>query len=362
MSGKGLSWTVCLSLCVLAITGSAGCRGGEEQVPVQRPQLAGVTVQAVARRPVGDAFEGSGTVKTDRTSTIASRVMGTVTSLKVREGDPVKAGELLMTIDDRDATERSKAAAMAVETARVNRDLARTTWARYKSLYDQKALTSQEMDQEETRLKVAEAEYSRARAMAGEAAAFQGFTRITAPFAGRVVAKRIDAGSMASPGMPLLTIEGDGDRYVEVSVDESLSGKITAGLPAEVIVDSLGRTLQGRIREIVPAVDPGSRTFLVKVSVDDQGLRSGVFTRVRIPLDNRSALLVPQKAVVSKGQLTGVYTVDDKGLVTYRLIRTGRRFGSEVEVLSGLDPNERIITSGAEKAADGGIIAAEAPK
>lgn len=360
VSGKIRNGAVGVFACVLALLLAAGCGGRDEKASVQRPRVTGVVVETISPQEVGDAFEAAGTVKTDNTSVIASRVMGAVTSLQVREGDHVKAGQLLMTIDDHGAAERARAADMAVKAARGNRDLAEVTWGRYRKLFEQKALTNQEMDQVETQRTVAEAEYARARAMAGEAAAALEFTRIIAPISGRVTNKKIDAGSMASPGMPMLTIEGDGERYVEAGADERLTGKVTAGLPAEVIIDSLAQTFHGKVREIVPAVDPGSRTFLVKVSVDDPGLRSGLFARVRIPLGKRSTLLVPAGAVVSKGQLTGVYAVDSQGVVTYRLIRTGHLFGGNVEVLSGLSPNERIITSGVEKAFDGGVITAEA--
>lgn len=362
MRRNALLMALCVAGCLLALSVFAGCGGREEKAPVERPPVSGVTVGAVAPQEVDDAFEAAGTVKTDNASIVASRVMGTVTSLKVREGDHVKAGQLLMTIDDRDAAERARAATMAVKAAKGNRDLAETTWGRYRTLFEQKALTSQEMDQVETQRTVAEAEYSRAQAMASEAAAALTFTRIVSPIAGRVTDKKIDTGSMASPGMPLLTVEGDGARYVETAAGERFSGKIASGMPANVTVDSLGKTFPGRVREVVPSVDPGSRSFLVKVSVDEPSLGSGLFARVRITMGRRSALLVPAGAVVSKGQLTGVYAVDTQGVMTYRLVRTGSVFGSRVEVLSGLSPDERIVTSGVERAVDGGVIEAEAKK
>ena len=356
MTGKKRAWAVCVPLCLLVLMGMAGCGGNGGEAPVKRARVTGVTVQAVAPREIDDLYEATGTVKADSASIIASRVMGTVTTLKVREGDFVQAGQLLAAIYDRDASERAKAASLAMEAAKVNRDLAKATWTRYRNLYEQKALTGQEMDQVETGLKVAEAEYARAQAMAGEARAALGFTRITAPFSGRVTKKHVDAGSMASPGMPLLTLEGEGGRFVEAAAGEGLSSRITAGLSVEVAVDSLQKVVKGRVRDVVPAVDAGSRTFLLKVAVDDPALRSGMFARVRIPLGKRTALLVPGVAVVEKGQLAGVYVVDSSGVMTYRLIRTGRRNAAGVEVLSGLAPNEEVVVAGVEKAIDGGIV------
>jgi len=336
------------------------CRAETEDPTLQRPAVSGVRVESVAPVPVDDVYEAAGTTKSDSFSTISSRVMGAVTSLKVREGDHVESGRLLMTIDDRDAAERVRAAAMSVEAARQNRDLSDKTWRRYRALFEQKVISRQEMDRVEAQKKTAEAEYSRAAAMAEEAKTNLGFTRITAPISGRITSKLIDVGSMAAPGMPLLTIEGSGDIYVEAAVDESLTGTIQSGMSAEVTVPSLGKDLSGTVREVVPAVDPLSRTFIVKVPVQDKGLKSGLFARVRIPLSKRPALLVPDKAIVSKGQLTGVYVVDGRGLVTYRLIRAGKRFPDGTEILSGLSAHERVITGNVERAIDGGIIGAEA--
>lgn len=351
----------CLAACIFVfMTALVSCSGKAEAPSLQRPLVTGVTIAAVIPVAVDDVFEGAGTTKSDSASIISSRVMGAVTSLKVREGDKVSSGQLLMTIDDRDAAERARAASMAVESARQNRDLANKTWQRYKGLFAQKVISRQEMDQVEARQKMAGAEFSRAKAMADEANTHLGFTRISAPVSGRITAKKIEVGSMAAPGMPLLTIEGSGDLYVETAVDESLTRAVKTGMPVEVSVQSLGKNLTGTIREVVPAVDPLSRTFIVKIPIQDKEIRSGLFARVRIPLSRREALLVPDNAVVSKGQLTGVYVVDGQGVVTYRLIRAGKRFPNGTEVLSGLSPKERIITKGVERAIDGGIIGAGA--
>lgn len=349
-----ITWGIMISIIM------AGCSGKDEKGEIIRPVVSDVTVMSVIPTEVDESFEAAGTVKSDLTSIIASRVMGTVTSLKVREGDRVESGQLLMTIDDREATERAKAASMAVEAAKQSRDLAKKTWRRHRNLFEQKALSHQEMDQFNAQYQVARAEYSKAKAMADEAATYLDFTRITAPVSGRVTGKKIDVGSMAAPGAPLLTIEGDSKMYVETAVDESLTSLIRTGMPAHITVDSLGKSIPGSVREIVPAVDPHSRTFTVKVSLEDEDLRSGFFTRVRIPLRKRSTILVPDSAVVTRGQLTGVYVVDRQGVITYRLIRTGKHFANGTEVLSGLSGRERIIAGNAERAIDGGIIASGA--
>jgi len=341
---------------VLGMAGQGCQRGSQTQTP-PRPMVSGVSMLTVAPAEVEEVFETAGTVRAESTSLIASRVMGVITDITVREGDSVKAGQLLLTLDDRDARQRERAASMALESARQQRDLAETTWRRYQNLYSQKALSEQEMDQVTTQRKTAQAEYARAEAAAAEARTTVGYTRILAPAAGRVTERRVDAGSMATPGMTLVVLESLGDFLVETAVDEGLVAQIKPGLPVMVLVDALGLNLNAAVKEILPTIDAATRTFLIKIAVRDQRLKSGLYTRVRIPLGSRPAILVPEDAVVRKGALTGVYVVDDGGVITYRLIRTGVRSPGGIEVVSGLKAGERIISDGVDKAVDGGILA-----
>ncbi|HPI92558.1 MAG TPA: efflux RND transporter periplasmic adaptor subunit [Deltaproteobacteria bacterium] len=334
-----------------------GCTRGADRADIKRPTVTGVTVTAVSPVQSDKVYEASGTVRSDRTSIIASRVMGSVTSLNVKEGDTVTTGRLLLTLDDTDARQRLRAATMAVEAAGQNKDLAEATWKRYQGLFDQQVISRQEMDRVETDRKVAAAEFERAGAMAQEAATYLSFTRIVASAPGVVTAKHTDVGSMASPGTPLLTIEGIGDAYVEVHADEGLSGRILPGMGVEVIVDALGKDFHGTVREVLPDIDPRTRTFTVKIDIPDRNLRTGLFTRARLPVGRKEALVVPAGAIIRKGQLTGVYVVDGSGVISYRLIKEGPESGEGIEVLSGLSAGERIVTGGVERAVDGGAIA-----
>ncbi len=349
---------------LIALGFLAGCgeKVGPGTAEVKRPVVTGVSVAAVQPVKVSDDYETSGTVKALVSSVIASRVMATVTAVYVRAGERVKAGQLLATLDDRDAAQKVRAAEQAFEAAKQGRAMADLTWQRYKKLHDEKALARQEIDQIETQKKVADAQYEQARAGLEEARVWQGFTRITAPAAGVVTERRVDPGSMAMPGVPLFTVESDGGFQLEVAVDEALSGTIRVGTRAAVTVATPGLSTTGKVIEVVPAVDPATRTFIVKIALAGEGLKSGLFARVRLPRGERETILVPKGAIVEKGQLTGVFAVDPQGVVTYRLIRTGKEHEGGVEVLSGLHAGDRIVTAGLDKAVDGGQIAGGAPK
>ncbi len=340
----------------------AGC--GEKVKPgtaeMKSQTVTGVEVMEVRPSQVDEYYETSGTVKARATSAVASRVMGNVTSLNVREGDRVREGQVLLTIDDRDVAQRVNAAEKAVEATEQNRSLMEITYQRYRKLYDEKALSQQEMDQIATQKKVADIEYERAVAGLSEAKVYHGFTKVVAPFSGLVTEKKIEAGGMAVPGMPLLTLEETSSFTIEANVEQGLSGKINIGTKAEVTVEPLSRRIEGRISEMVPAIDPMSRTFLVKIGLSGTGLRSGLYGKVSIPVGKREAILIPRTALIERGQLTGIYTVNEKGIISYRLVRVGKEYGDNLEILSGLSAGERIIIGGAEKAVDGGVMTSAA--
>ncbi len=121
-------------------------------------------------------------------------------------------------------------------------------------------------------------------------------------------------------------------------------------------IESLNRQWTGKVAQILPTVDQQSRTFIVKVSLSGPGLKTGLYAKIKIPQGTKEVIRVPQTAIVEKGQLTGVYTVDSQGVVSYRLVRTGKEYDGNLEILSGLKPKDRIIVKGAEKAVDGGIL------
>jgi RND family efflux transporter MFP subunit len=339
----------------------SGCKDKASQgtVELKRQTISGLTTQVIAPSKVTDFYESTGTVKAKTVSVVSGRVMGVVKSVTVKEGDTVQKGQVLITIDDSDIAHKVQAAQKAVEVAKENRSLIDVTYKRYKNLHDQRAISGQEMDQIETQSKIAELEYQRAKAMLAEVQTLQGFTQIRAPESGVVTAKKVDVGHMAIPGAPFLVIESTGEYHVETHVDEGLLGQLKRGMEVEVSLEALGKTVRGTIKEIVPSVDPQSRTFLVKIAITGPNIKGGVFARVKVPIGAREALLVPEKAVVKRGQLSGVYVVDDKGLITYRLIRQGKRYGNAFEVITGLKTGERVVVEGADMAIDGALLVSE---
>ncbi|MBU0909150.1 MAG: efflux RND transporter periplasmic adaptor subunit [Proteobacteria bacterium] len=360
-----------LIVAVLSLV-AAGCRDkiGPGTAEVKRPVVSGVQSTEIAASEIDNYYESSATVKAKTESVVAARMMGTVTMLQAKEGDLVKAGQLLLTLDDRDVRQKINGARAAlaeaesgVAAAAKQKELAQTTYGRFKNLFDGKALTRQELDEAETRTKVAELEYERmgemvkrTRAGLAEAKVYQDFTRVTSPVDGVVKTKQIELGTMAMPGVPLFTIEDNSSFRLEIGVNETLVDRLALGLPVVVTIPATGMELSGKISDVVPAVDPRTRNFLVKIDVVGEGLQSGMYANVRIPVGKRSTILLPREIIVEKGQLSGVYTVDGNNVITYRLIRLGKLYGDKREILSGLQPGEKVITGGVDRAVDGGLL------
>ncbi|MEW6289802.1 MAG: efflux RND transporter periplasmic adaptor subunit [Thermodesulfobacteriota bacterium] len=368
MKGKLVKMLVIAALALLP----AGCRDktGPGSVEVNRPPVSGVRSGEVVSAEVDDYYESAATVKAKTASVVAARMMGTVTMLAVKEGDRVKAGQLLLTLDDRDVKQKINAAQAALAeagnagaAAAKQHELARITYERFSNLYDGKALTRQELDEAQTRMQVAELEaerfgemVKRARAGLAEAEVYQDFTRVSSPVDGVVSSKQIELGTMVMPGVPLFTIEDNSSFRLEIGVNETLAGRLAPGLPVAATIPASGMALTGMISDVVPAVDPGTRNFLVKIDLAGPGLQSGMYAHVRMPVGKRSAILLPQDIIVEKGQLTGVYAVDAGNVITYRLVRLGRLYGDKQEILAGLQPGDKVITGGVDRAVDGGVL------
>lgn len=360
-------------LLILAMT---GCRDKIEPgtVALERPTVSGVSTMKISLAETTLYRETMATVAPEVESMVASRIMGPVASVSVKEGDRVKTGQLLVVIDSADINRKVDAAEaayqealQALKAAEQNKLLAETTYSRFKNLYDEKALSLQEFDKIETQNKVAAIEYGRLQEMVkqaqsglAEAKVFLGFTEIKAPIDGIITGKFIDPGSMAMPGMQLLTVE-DTSRYrLEAEIDESLAGQITKGMEVEIEIGALKEKFTGRITKIVPAVDPRSRTFTVFVSLPpDKPLHSGLFARIKFPIGQQDLILVPAEALVTKGQLTGVYAVAADKVITYRLVRQGNQYDNRVEILAGLKPGDTIITDNVPGIVDGSVLQTE---
>jgi len=329
-------------------------------------------------------YEATGTVRARTTAVISAKLMGYVREVKVQAGDRVREGQLLVTLDTRDldvGSRRAEAAREEVRTAvpeadsavaaaKANLDLAQVTLGRMTDLFQKKSISNQEFDEASARLKAAQAAYEMAQArrvqlnsklaQADQEVRSTEVTRsyadVQAPFAGVVISKSVDPGSLALPGAPLFTIEREGAYRFEASVEESRLAAIRIGQPVSVNLDGVDRTLEARVSEIVPAVDAASRAYIVKIDLPAvPAIRSGVFGRAVFQLGSRSLLAIPAGAVTDRGQLQSVL-VADSGIARTRLITTGQKLRDWIEVLSGLTAGEKVISPVPQGLSDGARV------
>jgi RND family efflux transporter MFP subunit len=298
--------------------------------------------------------------------------MGYVQQVSVQVGDRVREGQILVTLGAREVEEGVRGAEAgraevqsaipeaesAVAAAKANLDLAQTTFKRMEDLAAKQSISNQEFDEASARLKAAQANYEMARSKRAQldprlaraeqelrsATIMRDYAKIAAPFAGIVTAKSVEPGNLATPGAPLLTIEQDGVYRLEASVDESRLPSALAGATVEVALEGVERKLNARVSEVVPAVDAASRSSIVKIDLPAiPQLRSGMFGRAFFPLGRRTVVVAPRAALVERGQLQSVFVVED-GTARTRLITTGQRAKDAMEVLSGLNAGEKVVT------------------
>jgi len=353
--------------------GLSGC-SNEHRTQVAAPEtLSNVSVIVAQKSIVPDWLEAVGTVRAAQTSRVSTQMMGNIIEMRAHEGDRVQKGQVLAIIDNaqpRSAVNQATAAVTASEqeVAAADSDfaLADATLKRYQQLYEKKSVSPQEFDEIKARYQsavahrdMARAGQSQANAALNQAQTSFGYTRVRAPFAGVVTEKMADAGTLASPGMPIFTIEDTHSYRLEVTVDESDIRLVRVGQAATVTIDSLGSApLSGKVVQIVPAADPASRSFLVKIGLPaDSLLRSGLFGRARFPRGKRPSLLIPRTSVVDRGQLQGVYVLDANQVAGLRYVTLGQSTGEMIEVLSGLQAGETLVAAPGDRELGGKRIA-----
>lgn len=379
--------TLGFGLLILALAAFlAGCESSPKPQQPAAATVSGVAVETIHLQSLPQTYEAVGTVRSATTSVLGAQISGTVLEIRVKPGDRVQRGEVLAVLDDRtpgaqlasaDAgVDASKAGLAegddALQAATAQRKLAEVTYQRYQELLSKNSVTRQEFDGAEAAYKSAVANEAataaRKRQMEarGQEAQWQrdsartmlSYARIVSPIDGLVTAKLVDAGTLVMPGSPVLTVEDTAHYRLEASVPEDLLPKIHAGQQAQVTTEN-GR-FPGSVVEIVPAADPGSRTFVVKVALPSAcACRSGEYGTAAFATGELKALTVPRSAVLDRGEPEGVYVVDSKGIAEYRLVKSGKILGDRVEILSGLSDGEQVATSQLDRLSGGVRVEAQ---
>ncbi len=344
------------SLVVLALL-MAGCHDDESARPTKVESVqARVVISQQHELPL--LIHATGTLHAKESSTLAAEVPGRVQQILVHEGDQVKAGQTLLVLDDatlRAQMDQAQAGVIAVESeqaaAQADARLATSTLERYRKLEAEKSVSAQEMDEVTRRAEAAEARLNAVRAQGAQAKALErsartmlGYTRVAAPYAGIITMRMVDPGALAAPGVPLLQIDQSGPLLLQTSVDESAIQSIHKSMSVQITIDSAAMNFTGSVAEILPAADPASHSFLVKIALPASAqLRAGLYGTADFPSGTHKAILIPRSAIVTRGSLNCAYVLDAQGIAQLRYITIGSTNGSLVEVHSGIAAGERLI-------------------
>lgn len=333
-----------LLLALTGVVALAGCADEPAGEPPPAPPIMGATV-AVRDTALPAVIEAAGTAEPIQQATLSTRLMATVRSVEVQEGARVAKDQVLVTLDTRDLEARqAQIEAGLSEAEAVERD-AEAMARRIRALYADSAATRVQLEQAETGLTRAQAGVRTARAAAAELAAVRSYAEVRAPFAGVVTRRHVDAGAMATPGAPLVSVDDLSRLRVRVTAAPELVRGLLRGGTVDLVIE--GRPARGTVEGIVSS-GAGNLTQ-VNVLVPNPGgeILGGSAATILLPQGTQSVLVLPESALVHEGDLVGVDLLV-AGSATRRWIRVGRRWeGGLVEVLSGVAAGDLVLVRGA---------------
>lgn len=328
-----LAFLLCASITVL------GCDKGDkaDTTGIKKLPTAIVSVAKVTSEIAPNQIELVGTIQAVEQAEISSKISGNILEITVDLGSRVQKGDLLVKLSAGEISAQVQQAAAQLEQAKRN-------LAREEKLLKQNAATPETVKTLNDTVRISQAAFLESQTMLD-------YTVISAPFTGIITQKVANVGDLATPGKPLLRIEGENNLEIVTDIPESLVHKVELGEVLHAIIPATGTKVSGVVTEISPTADPSSRTTPIKIKIDNEPiLRSGQFARVMFTFEGSRTLAVPEDAVVPYGQMDRVFIAKDQKS-HLRLVRTGSLLtatdGSRrIEILSGLSEGETVVTVG----------------
>lgn len=339
----------------------AGCgeKGGEQPAAVKGATIK-ATVVTVQQSVLPIVASTPGTVVARQQVQIASRLTGFIREMNVQEGQSVVAGQRLFTVDPADVQGQVSMARAGLAQAEAALADAKADYERFGALYKEEAIAKMQWDKIRLQYQVSQQQSAAARAAFETASAQMKYATVVAPFGGVITQKMANAGDLATPGRAVLALENPASLQVQTSVEREVFSRLKPGAAVSVQADGQAGELAGKVALLVPASDPVTHSYLVKIDLPEgHGLRSGNFVRVAFPLGSREGMRVPAGALLERAGITGVFVVDAQGIAHYRMVRAGAATGGSVEILAGLNPGERVVTSATTAMQTGDKVLAE---
>lgn len=344
-----------LTLSLLALISCSD--NSSDKKSVDLPTAAVVT--KVAKQTTNShVIQTSGKVTAQQSANISTRIMGNVNSVAVNIGDKVSKGQVLLSLDDTDLRAKLQQTESGILQAEANLKNIETNYHRIKNLFESKSASQKELDDITTHFNVAKAQVEMAKQNKEQVLSQLNYTKIKAPFNGIITSKMIKEGDIANPGMPLLVVEDKNHLEVVTTVSESDISLISKESKVRILIPSLGETFEGTIKELSSSAKLSGGQYMATLSLNtvNSKLLPGMFAKVSFSseaMNKEASIYIDKKALVKKGQLTGVYTVSHKNTAILRWIQTGGEKGQQVEVVSGVNDGDQYIVSSDSKLFNG---------
>jgi len=359
------------------------------------PEKIPVEVMKVDEKAMPSLRTFQAAVSSDKIAVITPKIVGHIENITVNPGSKVKKGDLLVSIKSEELEDKRRFAQAAVDEAdsanmqakiglnmaksqlrqaEFNFTLTERTYNRYKNLLAKESVSQQEFDQVQAKYQLAKEQKQiaaenvslseqkvnqvalkrrQAKSMLAEVATYVSYTKIRAPFDGVILEKKMDIGNLASPGTVILKL-GNEKSVIYTRVSESLITEIKIGTDAHISAPSANVEYDTKVLEVSPDIDMATRTFQVKMGGHDS-LVNGMYAKVRFETGRTDIILIPQSAVVERGQINVVY-VDANKKAEMRVVKTGRTIDKYVEILSGLTIGETVVIKNANVLKNGVIL------
>ncbi len=352
--------TIAKLLIITTLTVAISCGKNKTDIVDNRP-----TVTIKVSSPtlgIGTFISASRKIEAIQNANISTRIMGYVNNVHVKVGDKVRKGQLLISINSADINAQKAQVIASITEATAAFKNAEKDYNRFVALFNDASASQKEMDDFTANYEMAKARLEAANQAKNQVNAQLSYANIRAPFSGVITGKFVNKGDMATPGMPLISIETPGKFQVVAMVPESEITSIKTGTNVEVLIKSTNEIIKGKVTEVSTSAKNSGGQFLVNVILDKTAatILSGMFVTVQFPVEKEatsSKILVPTSAIVTNGGLKGIYTVSEQNTAILRWLRLGKIYGANVEVLSGLNFDEHYIISAEGKLFNGVKVA-----
>jgi membrane fusion protein, multidrug efflux system len=338
--------TVALAVLVLFLAWMGGAfheKVAPGIVSVERSKVSGRTLVKVERTFGQETVTAVGSVQPRRKTEVASQILASVREIKPRPGDRVKAGDVLILLDDRELVAQQREAVASLAATEADLVTRRANYERIKAL--KSSASADELNNVEGAFRVAETQVRRAKETISRIEVQISYTKIIANSDGLVSDRFVEPGDLASPGKPLLAVYDSNDLELQVNVPESLAAGIVVGQKFEIRIDANNLASTALVREIVPQAQQASRSVLVKLALPQSTsnpILPGMYGRAAIPVGQVERVWLPKTAVMQVGQLDLVEVTEADGTLSRRFVRVGRVADDKVEILSGLASGEQV--------------------